>query len=109
MPPERAASQRRHESERGDHEAVRHNEERMRELNDRRVSGCPADCGPILSLLCECGRPTCTDYTVLTVREDRAVRASPDHFAVSPGHEHPEFERVVARHLRFDVVEKPST
>ena len=36
----------------------------------------------------------------------RAVREDPRRFIVVPGHENPEFEEVVERHDRFNVVEK---
>ena len=56
--------------------------------------------------LCECGDTGCTERITLTLREYAAVRANPLHFAIVPGHEIPEAERVVERRDRYAVVEK---
>ena len=56
--------------------------------------------------LCECGDATCTTLVSLTLAEYEHVRSSPVYFAVVPGHEIPEIERVVARNDRFAIVEK---
>ena len=42
----------------------------------------------------------------MTVDEYEAVRAKATRFAVAPGHEIPDIERVVARHPSYFVVEK---
>jgi uncharacterized protein (UPF0261 family) len=55
---------------------------------------------------CECGSPTCTEQIALTLVEYEAVRAVPTHFAVVPGHELPQIERVVKRTSNHLVVEK---
>lgn len=55
---------------------------------------------------CECGRAGCTEQIALTLVEYEAVRAVPTQFAVVPGHELPEIERVVARHPSYLVVDK---
>ena len=56
--------------------------------------------------LCECGDTRCTERITLTLREYGAVRANARQFAIVPGHDVPEVERVVASSDRYDVVEK---
>jgi maleate cis-trans isomerase len=55
---------------------------------------------------CECGSAACTQQIAMTMVEYETVRAEPTRFAVIPGHEMPEIERVVARHPNYLVVEK---
>ena len=56
---------------------------------------------------CECGRPGGCDARVqMTIDEYEIVRREDDRFAVSPGHEDAEIERVVATNERFVVVDK---
>jgi hypothetical protein len=59
-----------------------------------------------LPILCECGSDDCHARIELTQAEYETVRAVPTRFAVLPGHEIPEVERVVARNERHLVVEK---
>jgi hypothetical protein len=56
---------------------------------------------------CECGRgELCEEKVRMTLREYEVVRAQDDRFAVWPGHEDAEVERVVERSDRFVVVDK---
>jgi hypothetical protein len=55
---------------------------------------------------CECGSAACTERIAMTLAEYEAVRAAPTRFAVAPGHEVPDIERVVARHPGYLVIEK---
>jgi hypothetical protein len=56
---------------------------------------------------CECGRREACDAKLrMTIDEYELVRAQDDRFAVSPGHEDAEIERVVERNDRFAVVDK---
>jgi hypothetical protein len=56
---------------------------------------------------CECGRREACDAKVrMTIDEYELVRAQDDRFAVSPGHEEAEIERVVESNDRFVVVDK---
>jgi hypothetical protein len=59
-----------------------------------------------LDFRCECGQPDCDSFVSLSVSEYEHVRADHDRFAVVPGHEDPEIERVVARGERYLVVDK---
>lgn len=56
--------------------------------------------------LCECGDARCTRTIKLSLDEYEAVRERPDHFAIVPGHQILEVERVVEENGRYDVVEK---
>jgi hypothetical protein len=55
---------------------------------------------------CECGNRGCAEQIGMTLGEYEAVRAEAIRFAVVPGHEVPDIERVVERHLNYVVVEK---
>ena len=55
---------------------------------------------------CECGDRACAEQIALTTAEYEAVRAEPTWFAVVPGHEVPDMERIVERHPTYLVVEK---
>ncbi len=59
-----------------------------------------------LTILCECGSGHCDERIALREDEYEQLRRIPTHFAVLPGHEIPEVERVVERHDGFVVVEK---
>jgi len=48
---------------------------------------------------CECGDGACVEKIAMTVDEYEAVRAKATQFAVVPGHEVPDIERVVERQL----------
>ena len=56
---------------------------------------------------CECGRGNGCDAKVrMTIEEYEVVRTQDDRFAVVPGHEAAEIERVVDGNDRFVVVDK---
>jgi hypothetical protein len=55
---------------------------------------------------CECGEPDCDVRVILTVAEFQRAHEQPHRFIVAQGHDHPDMERVVARHGSWDVVEK---
>jgi hypothetical protein len=55
---------------------------------------------------CECGDGACVEKIAMTVDEYQAVRAKPTQFAVVPGHELPDVERVVERRPNYLIVEK---
>ena len=86
------------------------NEALLREVNDRieevgvHLSVMPAD--DKLDFRCECGQPDCDAFVSLTVSEYEHVRANNDRFAVVPGHEDPQIERVVERAEHYVVVDK---
>ena len=60
----------------------------------------------LAEFLCECGDAGCSQRVFLTLGEYEAVRSNAIRFAVVPGHEIPDVERVVEQNERFAVVEK---
>ena len=57
---------------------------------------------------CECGDRGCTGAISLTLAEYESVRAYATRFAITPDHENPESERVIAESERFAVIETVS-
>lgn len=55
---------------------------------------------------CECADIDCMEKIRMTLRDYEALRDVSMHFAVKPGHELPERERVVAERTGYVVVEK---
>jgi hypothetical protein len=89
-------------------ERIGRNEDLFRKVNDQ-IEGVNEAFGTItgtMSILCECGKLECIEQIDLTVAEYRTLRADPTRFAVKPGHEIPDVERVVERRERYFVVEK---
>ncbi len=74
--------------------------ERIREINEGMGYGEEAD------FICECGHEDCAKPVTLRIEEYETVRAHPTRFAIIPGHEEMDVERVVERNERFSVVEK---
>jgi hypothetical protein len=90
-------------------ERVAKNESLFREANERikEISDTFVDLDPTpVQFVCECGRVGCTDPIMLHLREYEHVRADPTRFAVAPGHEDRERERVTEKHEGYVVVEK---
>jgi hypothetical protein len=77
--------------------------ERVAEVADKFLAG---ESPATVNFSCECADRTCTEQIAMTVDEYEAVRAEATQFAVAPGHEVPDIERVVARHPSYFVVEK---
>lgn len=86
------------------------NEALLREVNERieevgkRLQVLSDD--DSLDFRCECGRPECQAFVSMTAGEYEHVRAESDRFAVVPGHEDEEIERVVERAERYVIVDK---
>jgi hypothetical protein len=86
------------------------NEALLREVNDRieevgeRLSVIPPH--EKLEFRCECGQADCQSLVPLTVTEYEHVRSDNDRFAVVPGHEDGEIERVVERAEAYLIVDK---
>ena len=59
-----------------------------------------------VEIVCECGAAGCTEPITTTLAEYETIRANATRFAVLPGHELPDIERVVERHSAYLVVEK---
>jgi hypothetical protein len=94
----------------GERRAVRaaRSQATFRELNERieEVNDSFDSIDGELSLVCECADASCTQAITMTRSEYERLRASPQRFAVVPGHVDPELERVVEVDERFEVVEK---
>ena len=83
---------------------IGHNEALLREVNERIEEVSEAAAHP--EFLCECAAKNCTETLDLSIGEYETVRSSPLTFVVKPGHELPDFERVVEGTERYRVVEK---
>jgi hypothetical protein len=77
--------------------------ERVAEVADHFVEGATAES---FTFTCECGSATCTEEIAMTLAEYEEVRTVPTHFAVVPGHDLPQIEKVVKRTSSYLVVEK---
>jgi hypothetical protein len=62
--------------------------------------------GEQLDLVCECGNADCVERISMTHGEYESLRSESHQFAVFPGHEFPDVERVVDRRKGYDVVQK---
>jgi hypothetical protein len=80
------------------------NQSLLREVNERIEKVAGKAWNP--EFLCECGNTECIETLELSIGEYEAVRISSLRFPIKPGHEHPEFERVVDETERYVVVEK---
>ena len=84
------------------------NETLFREVNER-VKGLNQSFASLtdeMQIICECGSGSCTERFGIPPGEYEALRANPDHFAIVPGHENLDVERVVSRCGEYDVVAK---
>ena len=92
-------------SERGERVGV--NEALFREVNER-IEDLQSDLGqlPSFEIVCECADPACVERFTIDSDDYTALREDVHHFAIVPGHELPDVERVVERHEAYLVVEK---
>ena len=74
--------------------------ERIEEVNEK-LGG-----AELSDFLCECGDDDCTTPISLTLEEYEAVRSVPTQFAIAPGHEVIDVERVIRTGDRYSVVQK---
>jgi hypothetical protein len=59
-----------------------------------------------MTVVCECADADCAERLEVPVAAYERVRSDPLHYIVTPGHEIAEFESVVERKGRYDVVRK---
>jgi hypothetical protein len=59
-----------------------------------------------LDLVCECGDADCVERISMTHAEYEGLRSEAHQFAVFPGHEYPDVERVIERRKGYDIVQK---
>ena len=84
------------------------NEAVFREVNDR-IEGLAQTFNlgsQPLDLICECGDAACVQRIHMSHAEFEHLRSESHQFAVYPGHEAPEVERVVERRDGYDIVKK---
>jgi hypothetical protein len=88
-------------------ERVGVNESLFREVNER-IDQLAEELGTGSSfeIVCECGDAACAARVAITADAYQELRADVHRFAVMPGHEQPEVERVVERRGAYLVVEK---
>jgi hypothetical protein len=84
---------------------IAENEQRFRVFNEQ-VRAVGAELRATSEFACECGDPACMAPMKLSPEDYQHVRRDPRWFAVLPGHELPDFERVRERHPGHLVVEK---
>jgi len=80
--------------------------ERVREIEETLEARGVAEPAPYSEYFCECGLEDCIEKIRLTHEEYERVRGHPLHFAIVPGHEVPDVERVIESTDRFAMVEK---
>jgi hypothetical protein len=83
---------------------VGRNEALFREVNERIRE--VTTYGGEVEVLCECGDAGCATPITMRLEEYEALRRRATRFAIVPGHESPDLERVVEQNDRFAVVEK---
>jgi hypothetical protein len=81
-----------------------HNQALIRAVNERIEAIAEDAANP--EFLCECADSECVETIQLSIGEYETIRRSPVRFPVKPGHDYPEFERVVEEHEGYVVVEK---
>ena len=59
-----------------------------------------------MTIVCECGNKTCIEQIGISPDEYEALRADPTLFAVKPGHDVPNTERVIDKTERYWTVRK---
>jgi hypothetical protein len=91
-------------------ERVGKNEVLFRDVNER-IKDINRDMGfdEGADFICECGDGECTAPITLKLLEYEDVRAYPTRFAIFPGHEIRDVDRVIEQNERFAVVEKSPT
>lgn len=86
----------------GLNEAVfREANERIQELNETFATVTDR-----LVLVCECGNGACVEQISMASAAYEELRSDAANFAIVPGHEIPDVERVIAKHDEYDVVRK---
>ncbi len=80
------------------------NQALIREVNERIEQLAEDAAHP--EFLCECVNTGCIETISLSIAEYESIRSSPVRFPVKPGHEFPDFERVVETNGHYAIVEK---
>jgi hypothetical protein len=77
----------------------------FREVNERVRAVLDGSLGAT-EFICECSDPDCTETIALDVADYERIRANPNRFLVTSGHELLEIERVVSSTDGYCLVEK---
>jgi hypothetical protein len=93
---------------RGREERIGLNEAVFREVNERiealaetfEIQTQPLD------LICECGDPDCVERISMTPKAYEEIRSDAHLFAVYPGHEADDVEKIVSKRKGYDIVAK---
>lgn len=86
----------------GVNEAIfREANERIQELNEAFAALTDQ-----LVLVCECGDGACAEQITMVTSAYEELRRDPTNFAIVPGHEIPDVEKVIAEHEGYAVVRK---
>lgn len=78
----------------------------FRDVNERIAESAERFSADSTEFVCECADPNCTERVHARLDEYEEVRAEPTTFLITPGHEQPDIERVVAKRGRFQIVDK---
>jgi hypothetical protein len=78
----------------------------FREVNERIAETAGRFGSEDAVFVCECADARCDERLSAQLDEYEHVRADGVRFLVAPGHEEPDYERVLYRHSDFQVVEK---
>jgi hypothetical protein len=87
-------------------ERLARNEALFREINERISEMGERFSTEALDIVCECANDECAKALALSHADYERLRSSGKRFAVAPGHENLEVERVLERHAGYLVVEK---
>ena len=60
----------------------------------------------LAEFVCECANTACTDRIQMALSEYEHVRSDPKWFVIIPGHEIPDYERMISEREAYAVVEK---
>ncbi len=83
------------------------NESAFRQINEQ-IYGQQNQAGALheFSIVCECGAEACNSTLTVAATLYRDVRADPNRFLVTAGHEIADAEMIVEQHGQISVVEK---
>lgn len=89
-------------------EQVGMNEALFREINERLedLNRAFSEFTDKMEFVCECGVGSCIERFSMNVAQYEKLRGDPTTFAVKPGHELPDIEKVVEEHGHYLVVRK---
>ena len=87
-------------------ERIGRNEALFREVNERIERVTETLQVETLTILCECGDPSCLEQIQVSLPDYERVRADPTLFFIRAGHEDFDVEDVVEEHEDYHVVRK---